>query len=252
MTSIWPTADLCTLRLNNQVAWIGLMAKASRQLTRLGREAGRRIRVRIATLWPLKFGLTLALATLIQVPHFLLQRCPLLPAHEYEPSRLDQWVAFDPKWVWGYFSVYLLAPIPPWLTTSRVDLRRYTLGIIWVCLIAWAVFLIHPVAGPRPDPLPEANLLFDLLVRIDRPTNSFPALHVAVPAYALFFGAHHLRAGQPNRLGRIALALGWLWLVLVAYSTLATKQHFAADIAAGVLLGWAVDRWITGDETARL
>lgn len=80
MPSIWPIADLCTLRLNNQVAWIGLMAKASRQLTRLGREAGRRIRARIATLWPLKFGLTLALATLIQVPYFLLQRFPLLPA----------------------------------------------------------------------------------------------------------------------------------------------------------------------------
>jgi len=133
-----------------------------------------------------------------------------------------------------------------------VDLRRYTLGIIWVLPHCMGRFPHPSCGGPTSGSTAEANLLFDLLVRIDRPTNSFPALHVAIPAYALFFGAHRLGAGQPNRLGRIALARGWLWLVPVAYSTLTTKQHFAADIAAGVLLGWGVDRWIAGDETARL
>jgi membrane-associated phospholipid phosphatase len=207
---------------------------------------------RLEALWQSKLVLTLVLATLTQGPYFLIQRFPLWSAHHYAPSSLDRWVGLDPGWVWVYLSVYLLVPIAPWLVTEAADLRRYARGIVWLALIACTIFLLYPIVGPRPDPLPETNALYDFLVRLDRPTNSFPALHVAVPAYSLLFGASLLPPGQGGRPGRVALVLGWLWLLLVAYATLATKQHFVADVAGGLALGWLVSRWVAARSSRSL
>jgi membrane-associated phospholipid phosphatase len=117
--------------------------------------------------------------------------------------------------------------------------------MVWIGVIASTFFLLYPIMGPRPDPLPETNALLDFHVRVDRPTNAFPALHVAVPAFSLLFAWHLLAATRDAR-GHTALAIGWLWLALVAYSTLATRQHFTADILAGLALGWLADRWGRG------
>lgn len=220
-----------------------LTANAIRDRTRDGAAGGLRLAVqRAAGLWRSKLALTVLLALLVQGPYFLIQRFPPWPAGSFEPWLLDRWVAFDPDWTWVYLSVYLLVPIPPWLATHATDLHRYARGMAWIGLIASAFFLLHPIMGPRPEPLPETNALFDFLVRIDQPTNAFPALHVAVPAYSLLF-AWHLLVGSPGTLGRTALGFGWLWLALIAYATLATKQHYAADILAGFALGWLADRW---------
>lgn len=223
-----------------------LSANAIRDAARTGSAGGLRlVGQRATTLWPSKLALTLVLGLVVQGPYFLIQRYPLWPAGSFEPWHLDRWVAFDPAWTWVYLSVYLLVPIPPWLATEAVDLGRYARGMVWIGVIASAFFFLHPIMGPRPDPLPATNALFDFLVRIDQPTNAFPALHVAVPAFSLLF-ARDLLAPSRDPRGRTALALGWLWLALVAYSTLATRQHFTADILAGLALGWLADRWGRG------
>lgn len=188
---------------------------------------------RLRTLWRAKLVLTAVLPVWVLVPYALVQRWPIVPINVYAESFLDRLVGFDPDWIWVYVSAYILVPIPLWLTRTTDDLRLYVRGVVWICIISWAFFVIHPVHGPRPNPIPRANLLYDLIVRLDRPINSFPSLHISVASYALLVAGRLRSTGIALIEWRVGLIVGWLWLALIAYATLATKQHFVADVVAG-------------------
>ena len=85
---------------------------------------------RILLLWRVKLALTMFLPVWVFVPYVILQRWPIAPIHVYDQSSLDRLVEFDPAWVWVYVSVYLLVPIPMWLTASKNDLKLYAKGIV--------------------------------------------------------------------------------------------------------------------------
>lgn len=195
---------------------------------------------RLPRLWRAKLVLTALLPIFVLLPYAMIQRWPIAPVNVYDQSFLDRLVRFDPGWVWVYVSVYLLVPIPLWLTTSKDGLRLYARGVVWICAISWVFFVIHPVHCPRPDPLPRSNLLFDLVIRLDRPTNSFPSLHISIASYALLYAGRLRSVGAAIAHDRLALAIGWLWLGLIAYATLATKQHFIADVLAGFALSGVI------------
>jgi len=69
---------------------------------------------------------------------------------------------------------------------------------------------------------------------MDASGNARPSLHVAT---AVFSGIwlHHLlrRFGAPQWV----LIVNWTWCIGIVYSTLATRQHVAADVLAGFVLG---------------
>jgi membrane-associated phospholipid phosphatase len=99
---------------------------------------------------------------------------------------------------------------------------------------------------PRPilaQPYVDLSVAFLAFVyRIDPPGNVFPSLHVA-HAFVL---ALLLRLDRP-RLGALAL----LMALVLAASTLTTKQHFLADVIAGLIMaltGWA---WVRASHPCR-
>ncbi|HEX2659895.1 MAG TPA: phosphatase PAP2 family protein, partial [Polyangia bacterium] len=69
---------------------------------------------------------------------------------------------------------------------------------------------------------------------IDPPCNVFPSLHVAHTS-SLALILHH----ENPTLGRIVIVLA----LLLAVSTLTTKQHFIADVLAGFALA-GLSRWL--------
>jgi membrane-associated phospholipid phosphatase len=71
---------------------------------------------------------------------------------------------------------------------------------------------------------------------VDASGNACPSLHVATAVYAAFRLNWQIAAlGLPRGVSRANV----LWCVAIAYSTMATKQHVAVDVAAGAALGVA-------------
>lgn len=184
--------------------------------------------------WRMKVWLGALLAIYFCVGYFGIQQLnPLRPPLRLPLIGPDRWIGFSPGWVWVYQSVYLMLPAA-WLAQTREQLWRYAAGFILVTSIAFACFLVWPVTGPRPD---DASLsgggLYSLLVRYDRPTNCLPSLHVALAVYSVLFAVRILRIASVQVMSLLAI-----WTLLIACSTLATRQHYFLDLPPGVLLGW--------------
>ena len=202
---------------------------------------------RLASLWRTKLLLLALLWLAFGVPYLAVQRFPLREAAQFPLTAVDQWIGFHPGWVYAYQSAYLLIPLAPFLSVQRAELWVYTRGFLLMTAVAMGIFLLFPVAGPRPTAVPRDGA-FGLLLRYDKPLNAFPSLHVGLVVHSLAFGmwlrdrAGRGAVGKSNRnlnAGGWALAAGTVWAVLIAYSTLATKQHYLVDIPVGVLLGGA-------------
>ena len=106
-------------------------------------------------------------------------------------------------------------------------------AIAILMLVGFSCFLIWPVAGPRPEEMSN-DVLYRVLVRYDTTLNSFPSLHMALATYSACVGL----AVTSGPLRRLLTVLLPLWVALIGYSTLATKQHYLIDLPPGVLLGW--------------
>jgi membrane-associated phospholipid phosphatase len=191
--------------------------------------------------WRLKVRLSIALTLFFCIPYFLIQRLPLQPPRALPLSAIDRAIAFDPRWVWAYQSVYVLLSIVPWLADSKAELLRYARGFVRLSCVGFVFFVLLPIEGPRP-PDATGNGMFRLLAWYDRPTNVFPSLHVGLAVFTVLF-AGRISRGRIVPAHRLALlTLASIWVGLIAYSALATKQHFAVDLPAGALLAWLCDR----------
>jgi membrane-associated phospholipid phosphatase len=205
----------------------------------------------------LKVLLTLVLLVAFSVPYFTLQRFPLRAPRLLPLSALDVLIPFRPEWTLVYQSLYLLMPVTAWLADSASSLMRFARGFLALSAAGFLVFLLFPVVGPRPAH--DAQGLYALVVRWDTPLNSFPSLHVALAVYSWLFARRLVATASPAVQVQpislwgpqmlVALAAGWT--VAIAYSTLATKQHYAVDLAPGVLLALAAHLWAFGRAETR-
>lgn len=192
---------------------------------------------RVLSHLPSKIGVLLGLTVGICVPYFWLQRLELFPLRSLPITPLDHSIPFEPGWIWAYVSIALLVPLAPLLATERDDLRRYCWALTLLCLPCFAIFLLFPVAGPRPEVAPHAGL-YSLIASVDRPTNSLPSLHAGLTVLSLLF-AHKVLSGALEGPWRAASTLlGAIWGGLILYATLATKQHWLLDLPAGMFLAW--------------
>lgn len=163
----------------------------------------------------------------------------LLPPHRWNrpASAIDAGIPLQPSWALVYGMLYLWLILLPWLVIrDEASVRRLGRAYVFVWLAAFLVFTIYPTAAMRPahvagSGFAAAGLRF--LYDADPPYNCFPSLHVAhsfVSAFAC------IRAHR--KLGAAAMIAA----TLVAFSTLFTKQHYVADVVAGVALAWLASR----------
>lgn len=201
---------------------------------------------RLLAHWPTKLWLGTLLTLVFCCGYFAIQYYPLRPAIRFELTLIDRAIAFAPHWTWVYQSVYLLLPFA-WLCETREQLRRYASGFFIVMLIGFVCFVLWPVAGPRPSALPD-DAFYRWLVSYDRPLNSFPSLHLAWAMYSACVAIAVTDGALRRRLSRLLP----LWVALIGYATLATKQHYFVDLPPGIALGWLAQRYAWRNRTMPL
>lgn len=146
----------------------------------------------------------------------------------------DGAVPLQPMWALIYGALYMfLIVLPVFVVREEQHIRRTFWAYLAVWVTAYVCFLVYPTVAPRPpgvvgDGFAVWGLRF--LYDADPPYNCFPSLHVAhsfVSALTCY--------GVNRRLSLSALVCA----TLVAVSTLFTKQHYIADVIAGIVLAFA-------------
>jgi len=147
-------------------------------------------------------------------------------------TAVDRAIPFWPWTVWFYLPFYAGIFIMGMAGfRTRGLYYRAVVGVLTTVLLGALGHMFVGAEYPRPivsPPWADASVAFLGWVQgVDPPGNVFPSLHVAQSsAIALV-----LREDRP-RLGLVATIMA----ALLALSTLSTKQHFLADVVAGLAI----------------
>ena len=148
-------------------------------------------------------------------------------------TSLDAALPFIPEFEYVYILCYVIPLIPVILIRDTVEMNRLITAFVLINAAAFITFALFPVYVQRPQFIVDspAAWLVSLEYSMDRPVNNFPSLHAAI-AWLVFLGCR----GRNRYLG------GLLFLVAAGISigSLFLKQHYIADIAAGMALSFVV------------
>jgi hypothetical protein len=187
-----------------------------------------------------KLGMLLLMAAGVVIPYFSLQRWRPFPPRAPFVSTLDAWIPFQPGWAPAYLSVCLLVPLFPLLAARREDVWRFGRGIAALCLPCFAAFLLAPMPGPRPE-VAALGGTYRWLIGVDATWNSFPSLHAGLVVFSFLYGWRVLGRELGPRGRRLFALLSLAWAAAILYGTLATKQHWLADLPPAFLLAVFAD-----------
>lgn len=193
---------------------------------------------RVVALCRAKAGLTLLVNALFWGGYGWLSRHAVFPVRPMAVTWLDEAVHFVPEpWAAVYLSQFLLTGGLPWLIDTAGVLRRYVHALAWLSAASFVVFLVWPVASPRPETLPTSGPMA-WIAQADGTYNAFPSLHAG---FLVLMGGLGWRmfVHRPPWIVRVFFML---WATAILYATLATRQHYAWDLAAGLALGLLADR----------
>ena len=153
---------------------------------------------------------------------------------------LDRWI---PLWIW---TVWLYLPFYAGIFALAITgirqrrlFHRAFQGVLVIVLIGAIGHLAIAAEYPRPllpsPPRGPSEMFLAWIYAVDPAGNVFPSLHVAhTSALAII-----LRRERPW-LGGLALVMA----LLLALSTLTTKQHFIVDVLSGWAIALVVSRWV--------
>jgi membrane-associated phospholipid phosphatase len=102
-----------------------------------------------------------------------------------------------------------------------------------------------------------AVLMKEYVESLGTPFNCFPSLHVSVTGMC-FYSLFRYSKVNRTRATRIIVIVSFVITVGIILSTLFLRQHYIADVVAGVLLAWGVGRptlnhfWKPFEETKAL
>lgn len=159
-----------------------------------------------------------------------------MPTHDIT-SWIDQKIPLIPQFIWPYLLCYVFPFLPFLVVKDWHRLNRALLSIIFANLSAFIMYLVFPVAFPRPElgrSLSDSLLTFLYYVDFRPGANKLPSLHVTF-TWVIFLTCR----GQ--RLGKFGDAIILFIAILITCSALFVKQHVIADVVIG--LCWAFGAW---------
>jgi membrane-associated phospholipid phosphatase len=166
--------------------------------------------------------------------YFYLLKVPAYPTTVMPITLLDHLIGFQPLALPMYISLWVYVSLPPTLLATRRELNGYGLAMAGTCLTGLIVFYFWPTAVPAADIDWAQYPGVDFLKNMDASGNACPSLHVATAVFSGIWLYHLLRRfGAPLWI----LIFNGVWCIGIVYSSLATRQHVAVDVLAGLVLG---------------
>lgn len=172
---------------------------------------------------------------------------PAYPVLQMPLTALDHWIAFQPQALAAYASLWFYVGVAPGLMLKRRDVFVYGLWAAALCLTGLAFFYFWPTAVPPRTVDTSGMAGFAMLQGVDAAGNACPSLHVASAVFTAIWIERLLRiVGAPSPMRWLNLA----WVLAIAWSTVAIRQHVVLDAVAGAALAlpfaWASIRWSPG------
>ncbi|HVC29449.1 MAG TPA: phosphatase PAP2 family protein [Gammaproteobacteria bacterium] len=192
---------------------------------------------RIKTHWLLKMLGTTGYMTVFMMGYFWLLKHTIFPVTVIPVTGLDRLISFQPWCIVPYASLWLYISLVPQLFSKWRELAPYLSAVTVLSLAGFAIFLFWPTVIPKPniDWAQYPSVAF--LKSVDASGNACPSLHVA---FAVLSGVWLHRLLKQMCAPVSLHVLNACWCILIAYSTLATKQHVALDVVSGAALGLCV------------
>lgn len=190
--------------------------------------------MRLRRNWVLTTIGTTVFNALFFIGYFHVQQHPVHAPTTMPATSLDRMISYQPQLLFAYVSLWIYVGAGPALQRSFSEMAAYALWMAALCITGLGIFYLWPTQVPPLSPGAATLSGFALLHRLDASGNACPSMHVAAATFTL------LRLGDVFRSTRAPLSLRLInsaWFLVIAYSTLAIKQHMALDVAAGALLG---------------
>ncbi len=157
----------------------------------------------------------------------------LFPAGTLPLTRFEQDLPLLPWTIWPYLPSFFFMACIFFDVRSLENLHRLAYAFLALQLICNLIFIFFPVSVPRDlYPVPEdvgpiTRWMFDYVRAVDTTRNTIPSLHVA---NSMLISLVYLREHR----GKFMLAA--LWVAVIGFSTLGTKQHYLWDVLSGMAL----------------
>jgi membrane-associated phospholipid phosphatase len=162
---------------------------------------------------------------------------PLVTPTVYTFTPIEKALPLLPWSIWPYLTCYFVMFFLALSLRNMGNLQRMLYAFVILQVVANVVFMVYTMFIP-PDiyPIPAdagrvARGLFNWTRHVDADKNCQPSLHIA-NCWLVSFA--YLRENR-----RKSLLVG-SWLVLLSFSTLATKQHYLWDVLGGVTIAVVV------------
>jgi fatty acid desaturase len=168
----------------------------------------------------------------------LATQTPARPPLVIEPSRIDALVPFVPAAAYVYVTYALLLPVLIVLAARRQGFAEIFATVMGCGLANALLYNVVPSRIAERTAAPPGSLLA-VIQNLDTTLAAIPSGHVALPAAiataACLVGRRGATDDEPSW-NRIAAGFA-VWTAALAASALLTKQHFAVDVAVGLVFG---------------
>ena len=165
--------------------------------------------------------------------YFFINRLQVEPNRRLDlATPLDRKIPFVPQLVLVYFSTYIFV-IQPFIILAEARQFYWMLASFGsITVVASLIHAIVPSKIERNEILVTdgiSGMMINLFQKTCKPYGNFPSMHVALSVPVV--GANFMVLGPTA--GSITL----IWAILIALSTLYTKQHYILDVLAGLIGG---------------
>lgn len=196
----------------------------------------RLLTARIANLWVLKMLGTAGGIAAFFYAYFWAMRHPLAAVTVMPVTWVDELIGFQPLSFPLYVMLWFYISLGTALARDFRELAMFGLTALAMSVVGIGIFILMPTRAPDFGIDWALHPTMQFLKSVDIGGNAFPSLHAAFCVFAaVVLHAQLASIGAPRwlRAGNLLLGLG------ILYSTMATRQHVALDVLAGLLLGAA-------------